>query len=92
MKEGSRYSPTSHSTLVEETRSLLRALPHRRRSDAGKYSVLRVVASFPADTNLKRCVEEDPDEDDGHPIASLNMNLVKQLTRKLSPVDFLEVV
>ncbi|KIJ99806.1 hypothetical protein K443DRAFT_8140 [Laccaria amethystina LaAM-08-1] len=88
-KEGNRYSPTSHPGLVEETRSHLKALPHRRRSDAGKYSLLRVVASFPADTNLKRCLEEDPDEE-GHPIASLNMTLVKQLTRKLSPVDFLE--
>jgi hypothetical protein len=73
---------------VDNTRSSLEALPHRR-SDAGKYSLLRVVASFPAQTNLKRCLEEDPD-DEGHPIAYLNMNFIKRLTRELSPVDFLE--
>ena len=50
---------------------------------------MRVVATFPAETKLKRCLEEDPD-DDGHPIASLNMDLIKQITRKLSPVDFLD--
>jgi len=48
-----------------------------------------VVASFPADTNLKRCLEEDPDVE-GHPIATLNMNLLKQVTRKMSPIDFLQ--
>jgi hypothetical protein len=73
---------------VDTTISSLEALPHRR-SDAGKYSLLRVVASFPAQTNLKRCLEEDPD-DEGHPIAYLNMNFIKRLTRELSPVDFLE--
>jgi hypothetical protein len=78
---------------VDETNKRLLALPHRR-TDAGKYSLLRVVASFPAETNLKRCLEEDPDEDDEghghHPIASLNMSLVKQVTRRLSPIDFLQ--
>lgn len=68
--------------------SSLEALPHRRL-DAGKYSLLRVVASFPAQTNLKRCLEEDPDKE-GHPIAYLNMNFIKRITRELSPVDFLE--
>ncbi|TFK35170.1 hypothetical protein BDQ12DRAFT_325383 [Crucibulum laeve] len=87
-KEGRHYSPATHPDLVEETSERLKALPHRR-ADVGKYSLLRVIASFPADTNLKRCVEEDPDTED-HPIASLNMNLVKKLTRKLSPIDFLQ--
>jgi hypothetical protein len=50
---------------------------------------LRVVASFPAQTNLKRCLEEDPD-DEGHPIAYLNIKFIKHLTRELSPVNFLE--
>jgi hypothetical protein len=50
---------------------------------------LRVVASFPAQTNLKRCLEEDPD-DEGHPIAYLNMNFIKHLTKEISPVNFLE--
>ena len=38
---------------------------------------------------MKRCLLEDPDVD-GHPIACLNMELVEQFTRKLSPVDFLQ--
>ncbi|KDR71862.1 hypothetical protein GALMADRAFT_281689 [Galerina marginata CBS 339.88] len=87
-KDGKSFSPVSHPTLIDETNEHLLALPHRR-SDAGKYSLLRVVASFPAATNLKRCLEEDPDED-GHPIASLNMNLLKQITKRLSPIDFLQ--
>ncbi|KIM37392.1 hypothetical protein M413DRAFT_20297 [Hebeloma cylindrosporum] len=87
-KDGKHFSPASHPNLVEETKSRFLALPNRRR-DVGKYSLLRVVASFPADTNLKRCSEEDPDED-GHPIASLNMTLLKQITRRISPVDFLQ--
>jgi hypothetical protein len=74
---------------VDETNKQLLALPHRRTTDAGKYSLLRIVASFPAETNLKRCLEEDPDEE-GHPVASLNMSLVKQVTRRLSPIDFLQ--
>ena len=73
---------------MDETNKRLLALPHRR-TDAGKYSLLRVVASFPAETNLKRCLEEDPD-DEGHPIASLNMSLLKQVTRRHSPIDFLQ--
>ncbi|KJA20635.1 hypothetical protein HYPSUDRAFT_141950 [Hypholoma sublateritium FD-334 SS-4] len=87
-KEGKRFSPTSHPGLVDDTTRYLLALPHRR-SDAGKFGLLRVVASFPADTNLKRCLEEDPDAD-GHPIASLNMALIKQVTKRLSPIDFLQ--
>ncbi len=31
----------------------------------------------------------DPDAD-GHPIASLNMALVKQITKRLLPIDFLQ--
>jgi len=38
---------------------------------------------------MKRCILEDPDGD-GHPIASLDMGLVKRVTKKLSPVDFLK--
>src|SRR5271155_5867687 len=89
-KKGSKvFSPASHSNLVDETNRRLLALPHRCTDDAGKYSLLRIIASFPAQTNLKRCLEEDPD-DQGHPIASLNMSLLKQVTRRLSPIDFLQ--
>ncbi|KAG5731312.1 hypothetical protein E4T56_gene8114 [Termitomyces sp. T112] len=83
-KEGNPFSPE----LVTKTLDSLSSLPHRR-SDAGVYSLLRIVASFPAQPGLKRCFEEDPD-DHHHPIASLNMNFLKLLTKRLSPVNFLD--
>ncbi|KAF5335766.1 hypothetical protein D9611_009667 [Ephemerocybe angulata] len=89
-KEGNKFCPSSHPDLYDRTRDLLKALPNRRL-DAGTCSVLRVIVSFPADTNLKRCINEDPDSE-GHPIATLNMDLLKQLTRKMSPVDYLQVL
>jgi hypothetical protein len=87
-KDGKRFSLATDPDIVDNTLIGLAALPHRR-SDAGKYSLLRVVASFPAQTHLKRCLEEDPD-DEGHPIACLNMNFIQHLTRELSPMNFLE--
>ncbi|KAF6752402.1 hypothetical protein DFP72DRAFT_904796, partial [Ephemerocybe angulata] len=89
-KEGNKFCPSSHPDLYDRTRDLLKALPNRRL-DTGTCSVLRVIVSFPADTNLKRCINEDPDSE-GHPIATLNMDLLKQLTRKMSPVDYLQVL
>ncbi|KAF9446423.1 hypothetical protein P691DRAFT_627847, partial [Macrolepiota fuliginosa MF-IS2] len=88
-KNDQPYSPTSHPTLPSDISESLLSLPGRRE-DAGKFSLLRVVASFPAQTRMKRYIEQDPDEDD-HPIATLNMNLVKKITRKLSPQDFLQL-
>ncbi|KAJ2918891.1 hypothetical protein MD484_g1487, partial [Candolleomyces efflorescens] len=61
------------------------------RIDAGTCSVLRVITSFPADANIKRCIEEDPDTE-GHSIAILNIELLKQLTKKMSPVDLLQTL
>jgi hypothetical protein len=87
-KDGKRFSLATDPDIVDNTLMGLAALPHRR-SDAGKYSLLRVVASFPAQTHLKRCLEEDPDDED-HPIACLNMNFIQHLTRELSPMNFLE--
>ena len=49
---------------------------------------MRVIASFPAEPRLKRCLLEDPDVD-RHPIACLDMGLVKRITEKLSPTYFL---
>jgi hypothetical protein len=72
--------------VFEDTLQKLKALPNRR-TDAGSCSLLRVVVSFPADVRLKRGIEEDQDD---HPIASLNMGLIKQLTQKLSPSEFLQ--
>ncbi|KAF8808854.1 hypothetical protein BYT27DRAFT_7285678 [Phlegmacium glaucopus] len=87
-KDGKVYSPASHHNLVDETNRRLLALPHRR-TDAGKYSLLRIVASFPAETKLSRSFGEDPD-DEGHPVASLDMSLVKKVTAELSPTRFLQ--
>ncbi|KAF9552856.1 hypothetical protein CPC08DRAFT_822630 [Agrocybe pediades] len=87
-KDGHPFSPASHPDLIPETKRCLLTLP-RRRTDAGRYSLLRVIASFPAETRLSRCLEEDPDED-GHPIAALNMSLIKQVTKRLPPTDFLQ--
>jgi hypothetical protein len=36
-------------------------------------------------------LEEDPDSE-GHSIATLNIELLKQLTRKMSPVDLLQTL
>ncbi|KAG6872270.1 hypothetical protein C0995_011369 [Termitomyces sp. Mi166 len=83
-KEGNPFS----AELVGKILDSLASLPHRR-SDVGTYSLLRVVASFPAQPGLKRCLEEDPDEQH-HPVASLNVNFLKQLTKGLSPVNFLD--
>lgn len=55
----------------------------------GTYSLLRIVASFPAQPGLKRCLDEDPDGQH-HPLASLDMNFLKLLTKRLSPVNFLD--
>jgi hypothetical protein len=63
-------------------------LPNRR-TDAGKYSLLRVIASFPARPRLKPYAGKDCDKE-GHPIATLNMDLVKSVTENLSPQSFLE--
>ncbi|KAF8882245.1 hypothetical protein BD779DRAFT_1612475 [Infundibulicybe gibba] len=87
-KDNNPYAPTTHPRLPDAMNERLAGLPHKR-PDAGRYSLLRVVISFPAKTNIKRCAEEDPDTD-GHPIACLNMVLLKELTRGLSPVGFLD--
>lgn len=87
-EDGKPFSPSTNPDLVTKTLENLETLPHRR-TDAGKYSLLRVIASFPAQTNLKRCIEEDRDEG-GHPIACLNMKFIKQLTKKYSPINLLD--
>ncbi|KAG6827376.1 hypothetical protein H0H92_012050 [Tricholoma furcatifolium] len=86
-KEGNPFSPSTDPNLVANTLASLESLP-QRRDDAGTYSLLRVVATFPAEPGLKRCIEEDPDSQH-HPIGYLNMKSMEQLTRKLSPTDLL---
>ncbi|KAF5349975.1 hypothetical protein D9756_009205 [Leucocoprinus leucothites] len=87
-KNGAPFSPVNHPGLREDIFQSLLALPNRR-TDAGTYSLLRVVASFPAQTRMKRYMEKDLDKA-GHPIATFNMDLVKKVTQKLSPRAFLD--
>ncbi|KAJ7429860.1 hypothetical protein FB451DRAFT_1114963 [Mycena latifolia] len=61
----------------------LLALPGKRL-DAGEYSLLRVVASFPGETRLERgngTLRNMPFYNDKHPIASLNMSLLAEVTK-----------
>ncbi|KAI3615614.1 hypothetical protein WG66_011849 [Moniliophthora roreri] len=78
-----------------------------RRADentAGRFSCLRVVASWPAivefseleakynkdgTQNKRRIVWSDPDKNDGHPLAVLNRRTFVDHTSNLSPSNFL---
>ena len=64
----------------------MEALPNKCQ-DAGRFSLLRVVASFPANVELERLIDKDEDK---HHIGILNIELVKQVTRDKCPEDFLE--
>ena len=64
----------------------MKNLPNRR-DNAGECSLLRVVASFPARPEF---AEEQHWEGDKHPIASLNMEFVKKMTKDKSPLNILE--
>ncbi|XP_006457031.1 hypothetical protein AGABI2DRAFT_122905 [Agaricus bisporus var. bisporus H97] len=86
-KNGQPFLPASQPDIHNQISQLLLALP-RKKTEAGKYSLLRVVASFPGQAKMKRCIEKDPDQD-GHPIATLNMELVNKITEKLSPSNIL---
>ncbi|KAI3621029.1 hypothetical protein WG66_013387 [Moniliophthora roreri] len=75
--------------------SAMRGLPKRAPPEvAGTYSCLRVVASWPAITDLQRFVThkrdwKDADREDGHPLACLNRHAFVNLTAALSPTDIL---
>ncbi|KAJ6487600.1 hypothetical protein C8R45DRAFT_791340, partial [Mycena sanguinolenta] len=86
----------------EPVRKALLALPNRN-PNLGKYSVLRVVASFPGipGVDLESCtkkgvegrekatLEKMPHWDDEHPLASLNMDYVATLTQHMSPLKYI---
>ncbi|ESK91824.1 hypothetical protein Moror_10550 [Moniliophthora roreri MCA 2997] len=73
----------------------MKGLPNRAgREFAGEFSCLRVVASWPAITDLKRFAQrkrdwQDPDFGDGHPLACLNRDVLVDLTKDLSPTNIL---
>ncbi|KAJ7159583.1 hypothetical protein C8R46DRAFT_1224169 [Mycena filopes] len=87
------YYSSFSTQKMAAVRKLLKALPGRR-ADVGSCGVLRVVVSFPGETRLKRGATLD-DMDfyhDEHPIASLNMPLLAEMTKDLAPRNFLSMV
>ncbi|KAF8737072.1 hypothetical protein AX14_013518 [Amanita brunnescens Koide BX004] len=96
-KDGKPFSPSSYPNLVQDTQNLLDALPNRC-DDAGRYGLLRAIASFPARADLGRCIDKKDlsakinleDAVDKHPIAVLNMELMKRITKNMSPANFLQ--
>jgi hypothetical protein len=96
-QDGKPFSPSSYPNLVQDTQNLLDALPNRC-DDAGRYGLLRAIASFPARADLGRCIDKKDlsakinleDAVDKHPIAVLNMELMKRITKNMSPANFLQ--
>ncbi|KAJ7186529.1 hypothetical protein C8R46DRAFT_980797 [Mycena filopes] len=79
--------------LHERVMPLLKALPRRLPYDAekpnegaGQYSVLRVVAAAAAPQPLPKALEFYDDEDN-HPIAELNIELMGKKIAMLHPLD-----
>lgn len=68
----------------------LEALPNRDTEWTGRYSVIRVVASYPARLHTKEVIgiggRGDPDGDDGHPLAILNEETLETFLR--DSIDF----
>ena len=85
-QKGADSPPDPDKSFNEETRKLLKKLPNRCE-DAGECSLLRVVASFPARAEFDKKEDWEGDE---HPIASLDMEFVKKVTKKLSPLNILK--
>ncbi|KAJ7098652.1 hypothetical protein B0H15DRAFT_797342 [Mycena belliarum] len=87
-------TPSSYFSSLTDKSSvtdLLLDLPDKRL-DAGKYSLLRVIASFPGETRLERghtTLKDMPFYDDAHPIASLNMTLLAEVTKDMKPQNFI---
>ncbi|TFK68933.1 hypothetical protein BDN72DRAFT_768678 [Pluteus cervinus] len=86
---GQAYTPQSHTGPPPGPCALshLQLLENRQETSAGPYSLLRVVATFPARTNLKRMESEDQNQ---HPLASLDMEFIKRLTANITPTRYLE--
>ncbi|KAK7044956.1 hypothetical protein R3P38DRAFT_3259014 [Favolaschia claudopus] len=89
----------NHHAALEE----LKKLPHPlSEEEAGRYSLLRVVASFPADTGLfwtkgkggrhqATLIEmDDFHDEDAHPLASLNMRALAEATANMTPENWLQ--
>ncbi|KAG7087854.1 hypothetical protein E1B28_013792 [Marasmius oreades] len=82
----------------QETLNLLDKITDREMYCAGKHSVLRVIAAWPAEVDLthhlatppkgnRRKNAEDIDGTDRHPLATLKEDKFIELTKDLSPLD-----
>ncbi|KAJ7510874.1 hypothetical protein B0H11DRAFT_1034481 [Mycena galericulata] len=90
-------TPSTYFSSVKGDRTvdLLLELPDRR-TDVGKYSLLRVVTSFPGETRLQRATttlnKKAPvpfyDDDEEHPIASMDIDLLGEVTKNMKPKDY----
>ncbi|KAJ7113002.1 hypothetical protein C8R44DRAFT_882038 [Mycena epipterygia] len=65
-----------------------------RRDDLGKYSLLRVIVSFPGETRVSRGknLTNSHFYDDEHPLAVLNMQYLAAMTRNMEPKHFLTTI
>ncbi|PFH45441.1 hypothetical protein AMATHDRAFT_159722 [Amanita thiersii Skay4041] len=86
-KNNESYSPARSPDLVKETLKRLVELP-KKCGEAGKYSLLRVVVAFPAEIDLDGCGSEHLKDE--HPLAVLNMDLIKKVTKDMTPKNFLQ--
>ncbi|KAJ7746501.1 hypothetical protein DFH07DRAFT_942678 [Mycena maculata] len=88
-KHGAQHAPVSHPRLVEDTLDALENLPNRMATEAGTYSLLRVVAAFPVPAGLERVAKWKNSghykEAGKHPIASLNREFLATTTDNLEP-------
>ncbi|KAJ7741220.1 hypothetical protein DFH07DRAFT_751229 [Mycena maculata] len=82
--------PTLTDCDPTAVREFLKDLPGRRK-DAGDYSLLRVIVSFPGETKAERgkTLKDMDFYYDDHPIASLNMEVVAEMTNHMAPQGFL---
>ncbi|KAJ6487603.1 hypothetical protein C8R45DRAFT_868593 [Mycena sanguinolenta] len=77
----------------------LSKLPNRQKEDAGAYSLLRVVASFPGETAITEQSRRQTgtlanmrfwdDVDGEHPLASLNILYLADITKGMAPENYL---
>jgi len=81
---GDHFAHATQPNLVQQTRAGLTSLPNPCQT-GGSYTVLRVLASFPADVGIERLKGgECP-----HPLATLNFEYLKSLTKDMPPKNYL---
>jgi len=81
---GDYFVHATQPNLVQQTRVGLTRLPNPCQT-SGSYTVLRVLASFPADVGIERLKGgECP-----HPLVTLNFEYLKSLTQDMPPKNYL---